>query len=505
MEELTDRSRTDEFQVTTDDLCQMLFSNSIDAIFLTEPDGNIRNANPAACRMFGRTVEEFCKIGRNGIIDTTDPQLALAIEERKNTGRYIGELIGVRSDGTKFPVEITSAYFKGKDSRIMISSIIRDMTERKEADEALHRSELKYRRLHETIQDGFVFVAMTGEIKDTNEAYQKMLGYNREEIMKLTYRDITPAKWFAFEDSIVSDQVLIDGYSDTYEKEYIRKDGTVFPVELRTLLIKNEEGENEGMWAIVHDISQRKKAEEALKSSENQLRELNAAKDKLFSIIAHDLRNPFTAIMGYCNILSARVNEKNYAEITDYAGRIQDSSVRSLSLLTNIMEWARTQEKGMNFKPKKLNVDLIIRETSNLLSDSAKQKQIVFYFELPQKLYWNIDKDMIGSVLRNLLSNAVKFSPNEGPIVISAEKKHNNLIVSVKDNGIGIKKEDLNNLFRIEESASFPDTPDKTGKGLGLILCKEFIDKHGGEIWVESEEGQGSTFFFSIPDTLKQG
>lgn len=502
MNELTDPSRIDAFQDSTDNLCQLLFLNSLDAIFLTEPDGTIWNANPAACRLFGRTVEEFRKIGRNGIIDTTDPKLALAIEERKRTGSYIGELIGIRSDGSKFPVEITSAYFKDKDSRVMISSIIRDMTDRRKADEALRLSELKYRRLHETIQDGFAFVAMTGEFKESNEVYQRMLGYSREEIMRLTYRDITPTKWFKFENSIIEDQVLVRGYSDTYEKEYIRKDGTVFPVELRTVLIKNDDGENDGMWAIVHDITDRKKVEETLKISEYQLRELNATKDKLFSIIAHDLRNPFTAIMGYCNILSARVKEKNFEEITRYASIIQDSSLRSLSLLTNIMEWARSQDKGLTFKPEKVNVVSIIRGTAKVLSDSAKQKQIVFYFELPHKLYCTLDKNLISSILRNLLSNAVKFSQPQGSIVISASKKQNNLVISVKDNGIGMKRENLNKLFRMEESVALSGTLDKNGTGLGLILCKEFIDKHGGKIWAESEEGQGSTFFFSIPDAM---
>jgi len=503
MKKVTNRSLTEEYQDTTDDLCQMLFLNSLDAIFLTEPDGTILNANPAACKMFGRTVEEFCRIGREGIIDTTDPRLSAAIEERKSTGMFIGEIIGVKSDGSKFPVEITSAYFEGKNSRILISSIMRDVTDRKNSEEALRQSEIRYRRLHETIQDGFVFVAMTGEIMDTNDAYQNMLGYSSEELKKLTYRDITPLKWFAYENSIVMDQVLITGYSDTYEKEYIRKDGTVFPVELRTLLIKNDEGENEGMWAIVHDITNRKKAEEALKNSENLLSEMNATKDKLFSVIAHDLRNPFTAIMGYSNILSERVKEKNFEEIVKYSAIIQDSSKRSLTLLTNLMEWAKSQYKGMKYNPEILNFVAMIKETSNLLSDSAKQKKIIVDLELPPKLYWNADKDLINSVLRNLLSNAIKFSQIEGRIVISAGQEQDNLIVSVKDSGIGINKEDLTKLFRIEEAVPTLGTRNEIGTGLGLILCKEFIDKHGGQIWVESEEGRGSTFFFSIPDSLK--
>jgi len=491
-----------EIENSADDLCQMFFFNSLDAIFLTTPDGTIWDANPAACKMFGRTLEEFCRLGREGIIDTTDPRLATAIEERNRTGKYFGELIGIKSDGSRFPVEMTSVFFNGRNSRIFISTIMRDVTERKKAEEALRRSELKYRRLHETIRDGFVFVAMTGEIKDSNEVYQKMVGYSNEDLRKLTYLDITPSKWFSFESRIVEDQVLIRGYSDIYEKEYIRKDGTVFPVELRTVLIKSEEGQEEGMWAIVRDITERKKVEEALKSSENQLRELNATKDKLFSIIAHDLRNPFTAIMGYSNILSVCAREKKYEEIIKFAGRIQESSQKSLRLLTNIMDWAGSQYNGMKFQPEVLNVVEMIKAVANLLNDSANQKKITVDLEMPPKLFWKADKHLISSTLSNLLSNAIKFSHSEGRIIITAGQEQDKLIVSVKDSGIGIRSEDLKKIFRIGESIQSPGAYDENGSGLGLILCREFIAKHGGEIWAVSDEGRGSTFFFSIPENL---
>lgn len=499
IEEFPGLNRMQLSQNSSDDLCQMLFLNSLDAIFLTEPDGNIRNANPAACKMFGRTVEEFCHIGRSGIIDISDPRLAVALEERQRTGKFTGELTGIRSDGSRFPLEISSSYFIDKDAKILISNIIRDVTARKKAEEDLRRSELKYRKLHESIQDGFVFVEMSGHIKESNAAYRSMLGYTTDELEALTYRDLTPAKWILPEDQIVREQVLVRGYSETYEKEYIRKDGTIFPIELRTILVKNDEGENVGMWAFVRDITERKKTEKLLISSEKNLRELNAAKDKFFSIIAHDLRNPFTAIHGYSHILEQKVRERNFTETIKYAEIIQESTQKNLHLLTQLMDWALSQDKGMKFNAKPLNIAALVKETAGLLNDSLQQKKIVLDIELPSRMSWQADQYMIGSVLRNLISNAIKFTRPGGRIVITARKSQNELLVSVRDTGIGIRKELMEKLFSIDESVPTPGTLDEPGTGLGLLLCKEFIYKHGGKIWVESEEGAGSTFYFSIP------
>jgi PAS domain S-box-containing protein len=326
-----------------------------------------------------------------------------------------------------------------------------------------------------------------------------MLGYTPEELKTLTYQDITPEKWSETENRIVREQVLVRGYSDTYEKEYIRKDGTVFPIELRTVLVKNDLGENEGMWAFVRDITERKKAEEELINSENSLRELNATKDKLFSILAHDLRNPFTAIQGYSNILANKVKEKNYDDTVKYAEMIQESTQRNLLLLGHIMDWARSRQKGQKFNPETLNIQAITRETAALLKDSAHQKKIILDLELPPRLSWKADKYMLGSVVRNLLSNAIKFTNPGGWIVVRATKSQNELKVSVSDNGIGISTEDQENLFQIEPSILNNGTLDEPGSGFGLLLCKEFIDKHGGRIWVESETGHGSTFHFTIP------
>jgi signal transduction histidine kinase len=251
--------------------------------------------------------------------------------------------------------------------------------------------------------------------------------------------------------------------------------------------------------SFLRDITERKRAEEILIESEIRLRELNATKDKFFSIIAHDLKSPFNSIIGFSNLLIEQIQEKDYDGIAEYATIIRNSSQGAMDLLQNLLEWSRSQTGRMEFNPEYVEIVSMIDETIHILVDAAKQKSIILSRELPRKAIAFADKDMISTVLRNLISNAIKFTNPGGAIIISAEQKQNELIIGVTDNGVGIKKDVLDKLFRVEESFSTIGTKNEKGTGLGLILCKEFITKHGGEIWVESKVGKGSMFCFTIP------
>lgn len=241
------------------------------------------------------------------------------------------------------------------------------------------------------------------------------------------------------------------------------------------------------------------KAQISLRQSEALLRELNATKDKFFTIIAHDLKNPFSAIVGFSNILTDQISKKNYEGIEEYAEIIKNSAERAMSLISNLLQWSRSQTGRMEYTPESFDIVTLVNEITELSNDSARQKSITITCELPARATVFADKAMMSTILRNLVSNAIKFTNSGGRIIISALQKRNELMVSVCDNGVGIKKDDINKLFRIDENYSTRGTQKETGTGLGLILCKEFILKHGGKIWVESEPGKGSTFYFTIP------
>ena len=264
-------------------------------------------------------------------------------------------------------------------------------------------------------------------------------------------------------------------------------------------VINSSEGKYLGTLIILHDITERKQYEKQLLKNELRLKDLNASKDKFFSIIAHDLKNPFNSILGFSNILIEVVQEKDYEAVEEYAEIIQNSSQRAMSLLMNLIEWSRSQTGRMEFTPETIDIIVLINEVTELLKYSAQLKSITIYKENDQSVMISADKAMMSNILRNLISNAVKYTRPGGSIVISTKQKQDELLVNITDNGIGINKENIEKLFRIDESYSTPGTQNETGTGLGLLICKEFIDKHGGKIWVESEPDKGSAFYFTIP------
>ena len=236
-----------------------------------------------------------------------------------------------------------------------------------------------------------------------------------------------------------------------------------------------------------------------IKDNELRLTELNITKDKFFSIIAHDLKSPFNAILGFSEHLLTEVEEKRYDKVAEYAQIILQSSNRAMDLLSNLMQWALSQSGRLGFHPEPFDMVNLIRELTLSMHDNAALKSIIIENRLPSNALVYADKAMVSTILRNLASNAMKFTRPGGQIMISLANSQNECIVSVQDNGVGIQKERINTLFNLHESCSTPGTLKEKGTGLGLILCKEFIEKNGGTIRVESTEGVGSTFTFSLP------
>lgn len=256
----------------------------------------------------------------------------------------------------------------------------------------------------------------------------------------------------------------------------------------------------EVLWhGLIVDITKRMHDEAEIKLKNEELQNLNATKDKFFSIIAHDLKSPFNSIVGFSGLLVELVQENNFDGIREYTKIVHESASQAMDLLMNLLEWSRSQTGRMTFKPVVSDMSSLINNATELFGDSARLKSITIRTELPTDSMVLVDQIMMGTVLRNLISNAIKFTRPGGQILVSAEQREGEWLVSVSDNGIGIKKDDVKKLFRLEENYTTLGTNNEKGTGLGLILCKEFVEKHGGKIWVESEEGNGSTFSFTIP------
>jgi signal transduction histidine kinase/ligand-binding sensor domain-containing protein len=231
-----------------------------------------------------------------------------------------------------------------------------------------------------------------------------------------------------------------------------------------------------------------------------ELHELNATKDKFFSIIAHDIKNPFNSILGFSELLVLNFNKWVDEEKLHVINVIFDSSKNLYELLENLLQWSRSQRGILEYKPEKVELKASVELIILLLKHSADAKEIEFILNLPEKgLLLHADPRLLDTILRNLISNAIKFTPKGGQIQIKAEAKDNFALVAVIDNGVGIPKAAIDNLFRIDIHHTSAGTDEEKGSGLGLILCKEFVEKHRGKIWIESEEGKGSKFFFTLP------
>ena len=247
------------------------------------------------------------------------------------------------------------------------------------------------------------------------------------------------------------------------------------------------------------EIEERKRAEAALTESQQNLHSANAAKDKFFSIIAHDLRNPFNTIIGFSNVLRENFNELDIKEKTHFIELINDAAVNSYNLLGNLLDWARSQTNTISFMPMKIDLGEIIMATQSMLRGDAQKKSITVVDMVPEGIYVKADNNMIATIVRNLLTNAIKFTRNDGMVSVSYRMVDNKHEITFGDNGVGIAAENIDKLFIIDTKVATTGTAGEPGTGLGLILCREFIQKNSGTIRVESEEGKGSRFIITLP------
>jgi PAS domain S-box-containing protein len=467
------------------------FESITDLIFVSDEQGQIFFSNSAVTNHLGYTAEELKTMH---VLDV-HPKIYRDEAEEIFGAMFRGDLATcplplARKDGTFLPVE-TRVWFGQWGNRKCIFGLSKDLTKEQEAQqrfERLFRHNPALMAVSSLPEKTFI---------DVNEAFLKTLGYSREEIIGVTTTDLDlfPNRK---EQEALADLLQTQGSFSGFELKVRRKDG-----ELIDGLFSGEIISSQGKMfflTVMIDITDRKQAELLLAKQKEELSELNATKDKFFSIIAHDLRSPFNAIIGFSNLLLEQVSKKDYVGIGEYAEIIQKSSLRAMHLLTNLMEWTKSQTGRMDFNPNYFEVVSLINEIAELKNDSAKQKTINLTCSLPLHATVFGDKAMIETILRNLLSNAVKFTKPGGQILLSARRVQEGLFISISDTGIGISKERLGNLFKIDKGRSTPGTGNEHGSGLGLILCKDFIERHGSKIIVETEPGKGSTFSFLLPN-----
>ncbi|MBU8893561.1 MAG: hypothetical protein KOO66_12350 [Bacteroidales bacterium] len=337
----------------------------------------------------------------------------------------------------------------------------------------------------DTFKDGIYISTPDYRISYVNSALQEKLGCDPigEYCYKALFNYEKKCSWCAYE------KLKKEKNKNSYELN--TENG-------KTLVVSNTLIENNNKITVFHDITNRKKMEQALTESIQ-------TKNKFFSIIAHDLKNPFNTLLGFSDLLLKNYKVYDEEKCGHIVKIINDSTKNTYSLLENLLTWSRSQSGKIKFSPEEIKIKTIINEVILLLQQSAKNKNIRLSDNSEANLTVYSDKNMLNTILRNLVSNAIKFTHQNGAIIISAcETKNQDFIeITVADTGVGISKEKTADLFRIEKSDATYDTDNERGTGLGLILCKEFVEKNGGRIWVESELNKGSKFVFTTPTIMR--
>jgi len=370
----------------------------------------------------------------------------------------------------------------------------------KQKAEALEESERNFRLLFENMTDGFIVNKVSfNKEKDfydfiiiaANNAFCQVFDVEINEIVGLNIIDIFPNL------SEYSDDFLRISLNGGNKKiHYYYEKGNKY---LNISVFFSKYGQ---FAAVIEDITQQKTAEIELQKSEQQLKELNATKDKFFSIIAHDLRSPFTSIIGLSEIL-ANDTEIELQQCKEFSSLIYQSARKTYTLLENLLLWARSQTSKIKNEPQELLLKELLSIVINYVQEEANFKEIKIIDNVNEKIKVYADFDMLTIVLRNLLSNAVKFNKVRGEVTIESSQKEDIISISVTDSGIGFKPEEISGLFRIDVNKIMIGSGNQEkGSGLGLILCKDLVGKMNGTIEVESEIGKGSCFTISLP-TIK--
>ncbi|MFW5978970.1 MAG: PAS domain S-box protein, partial [Bacteroidia bacterium] len=478
---------------------KLLISEQGEGIGITDTNEVISFANPAAERIFGvepgklvnKSLNEFTTPAE---FDRLKKETQLRAQGTRST--YETEIITPSGQRKILHLTATPKYDKNGNFEGTFG-VFRDITAEKIIEENLRLSEERFKRFAEVTHEG-IFIHRNGKIVDVNPAVLKMFGYTEEEVKnKEVWTFITPLN-----ERFIKSQVSSE-MPEKYEFNAIRKDGSVFPVAVKVspLII----GDVVYKVVSVNDITKIKKAEKVLRTSEKKLREANQTKDKFFTVLAHDLRGPVSNLMQFAKLMDENYEELSEEEIKEYIGYITRLSGQTYNLLENLLTWSRIQLDRIDLTPEEIPLNGLIKSVLKMMKDSISRKDLDVNFHGNGDIYVFANGEAIELVLRNLLSNAIKFTPMGGSITISMSISRENesnakfVNVFIDDTGMGIPRDKIGELFDIGTLYSTEGTNNEKGTGLGLILCKEFVEKNGGSISVESKLGTGSTFCFSLP------
>lgn len=473
--------------------------------------------NPSVCGLSDLEKGEYVEVNdqfyallgfeKNEVIGKTAIELGILTKE---TIKYV--LSKADINGKVSNIEIDLKAKNGDIKHVLLSAeniyvqdkkyrftVVNDITDIKKAEKEISRQAGLISSLLDSIPDIIFFKDNDGVYLGCNPPFAEFVGRPREEIIGKTDYDIFDKEVADFFRKY--DKSMLEVSKPQKNEELITyPDGSKKLIDTLKTPFLGPDGTLMGLLGISRDITERKRTEDEIKLKNEELLKTNNEKDKFFSIIAHDLRSPFTGFLGLTEVMVMDLQNLSMNQIQQFAVNIRTAASNLYRLLNNLLEWTQAQRGTFTFSPQTFNFLSLADECLSLVKESAKIKDIEIAMNVPEDLEIYADKNMLHTVIRNFVSNAVKFTNKGGKVNLSAKRGDNNSIeISISDTGIGMNKSIMENLFRIDVKTARKGTDGELSTGLGLLLCKEFIEKHKGKIMVESTEGVGTTFSFSLP------
>lgn len=499
MRDITERMKAESKIIESEERFRNIFAISPDAIAITDIETGIyADVNSAFEKLSGYERDEI--IGKSSVnlgfwMDDNDRESFIS---NLQINGFVDnhEISFAIKDGSLINTLVSSRiiYLSGKS---YLLNVIKDITDR-----IINENELKKLvSIIDSSNDSIVGMDLNGIIKSWNNAANMLYGYKADEVIGKPYSILlTENNKDEFINAI--NKLLNDEIPKNFESIRITKDGILKNVSTTISPIYEPNGNLIGISSIARDITDKILIQNELKESEQNLRELNVTKDKFFSIIAHDLRSPIAAFKQMTELISDEYTSLSDDDLRKILIELKKSSNSVFELLDNLLTWSRSQRGKIPFAPENNYFKHVVNSCFNVLRAHAGNKQITLIDKVPIDANAYFDLPLINIVLTNLVSNAVKFTPEGGYIIVSSGINNDNpdyLLISVTDSGIGMNSSKISRLFKLDDNVSTLGTNKEKGTGLGLILCKEFVEKNGGTLSVESEVGKGSVINFTLP------
>lgn len=501
---VTRRIKLEEELYQSEAQFKQAFEHSLVGMALISPKGKWERVNRSLCQMLGYTEKEMKALSIQELTYPDDLKVSQKIledlaqgkiEEVKYEKRYL------HKGGHPIWVVIAATMlYDSAGKALHYVSQIEDITRRKEIENDLVLSEKKYRTIFENVQDVFYQTNQEGIVTEISPSIAQHSGYLRTEIIG---KPVSNFYYYLQDKDRIIEQLRINGSVIDFEVRLKTKDDELRYASVNAKL-NVENGVIIGTEGSMRDVTRRKFQENALQALNTELTASNEQKNKLFSIIGHDLRNPISGSLQLLDMTLKDFESSSVGEVHAYLSVMKTELSSANILLEDLLTWAKSQFNAVSFNPVKIK-DLIglIDKCIQTVSPMAVKKNISITPRLRGDLLLHADTGMLETIIRNLLSNAVKFTGLGGNIDLKVVGNGDGVLFSIKDNGLGIPKHKIGELFNKHANYTTFGTSGEKGTGLGLSLCNDFVLKHGGSLWVESEEGSGTTFYFTIPEMPK--